>query len=265
VYRDALGEPHHLCEGEPRIASLVPSITELLFALGLGDHVAARTSFCVHPSDQVAAVPTIGGPKKINHAKLRALQPTHAILNIDENPKSMAAELAEYCGSVIVTHPIEPYDNMALFRLLGGIFNRMDTADALAESFTDAFKALRARTGGLPSKRVLYLIWKDPWMTISRDTYIARMLNLIHWQHALHDPAVRYPKIELQPALLETIDLVLFSSEPYAFREEHLDAFAGEYGISRHKLRLVDGECLSWYGSRALQGLQYLEALATRD
>ncbi len=262
VYRDALGEPHYACEGEPRIASLVPSITELLFALGLGKHVAARTSYCIHPADGVSQVKTVGGTKKINHEKLRALEPTHAIVNIDENPREMAEQLATYCPSIIVTHPIEPYDNIALYRMLGGIFRREAQAEALCSEFTEAFKRLRASTRDAKGQRVLYLIWKDPWMTLSRDTYIARMLRLIQWEHVIHDPQVRYPQVEINSEMLAGIGNVLFSTEPYTFTDEHLEAFAQDYGVSRSKLMLVDGERLSWYGSRAIAGLDYLAELA---
>ena len=90
---DALGIHHPPADFPARIISLVPSITELLFDLGLGDQIVGRTHYCIHPAPDVAAIPSVGGTKKINYARLQALQPTHVILNIDENPRELADRL----------------------------------------------------------------------------------------------------------------------------------------------------------------------------
>ncbi|HXH03015.1 MAG TPA: helical backbone metal receptor, partial [Candidatus Competibacteraceae bacterium] len=142
---DAVGVCHRPASGAVRIACLVPSITELLFALGLGTQLVARTRFCIHPAAAVAAVPSVGGTKKIKHRLLRELTPSHVILNIDENPRTMAEELASYVPHLIVTHPQAPQDNLHLYRLLGGIFQRQAAAEALARRFAAALAALRAR------------------------------------------------------------------------------------------------------------------------
>jgi ABC-type Fe3+-hydroxamate transport system substrate-binding protein len=245
-----------------RIACLVPSITELIIALGLADRLVARTQFCIHPADTVATIPSIGGTKKVSLPKLRALAPTHAILNIDENTREMADALAAFVPNIVVTHPLAPEDNRDLFRLLGGIFGAEAEADRLCSRLDEALKACRAAARDLPALDVVYFIWKDPWMTVSADTYISRMLDLVGWRTLLHDPKRRYPEVAVTPDLVADADRFLFSSEPYAFTEAHLDAFAAEYDCPRAKLLLVDGEYCSWYGPRAIDGLGYLAKLA---
>jgi len=86
VFVDAIGNKHAQAV-DPRIVSLVPSITELLFDLGLEASVVGRTAFCIHPNDAVENIEIIGGTKQVNKGKLRAVGATHAIVNIDENPK----------------------------------------------------------------------------------------------------------------------------------------------------------------------------------
>lgn len=259
---DAAGILHTPAGDEARIASFVPSITELIVDLGLANRLVARTQFCIHPADVVRNIPAIGGTKKVSLPKLRALAPTHAILNIDENTREMAAEMAEFVPHVIVTHPIEPEDNLDLYRLLGGVFGREAAAEALCERLESALARCREAARDLPPKDVVYFIWRDPWMTVSRDTYIARMLDLVGWRTLCHDPAVRYPEVAITPELVERADLFLFSSEPYAFGEADLAAFASETVCPPEKLRLVDGEYCSWYGSRAIAGLDYIADLA---
>ena len=200
---DAIEIQHSPVTAPARIVSLAPSITELLFALGLGEQVVGRTHYCIHPAAAVAALPSVGGTKKIRHSRLRALQPTHVILNIDENPKLLADQLAEYAPQVIVTHPLAPEDNVPLYRLLGGIFNRAFEAETLTAEFEQAL--MRLRCEAWPKRQVLYLIWRKPWMGISRDTYIARLLALVGWETLPVESARRYPELKLdKPCLLYT-------------------------------------------------------------
>ena len=259
---DAIGTVHHPVVSVPRIASLVPSITELLCELGLADQLIARTSYCIHPASQVGDIAAVGGTKKIKHRLLRQLKPTHVIVNIDENTRLMAEQLAEYVPNIIVTHPLGPLDNPGLYRLLGGIFRCDERAGQLEQQFHQALAQLRSVRSVEP-QQVTYLIWNDPWMTVSRDTYIARMLALINWQTLPETCESRYPVLTFDQALLERVDRILFSSEPYKFDQTHLAEFAKRYHYPADRLRLIDGEMTSWYGSRAIAGLKYLQQLAT--
>jgi ABC-type Fe3+-hydroxamate transport system substrate-binding protein len=259
IYTDALGQAHS-ADPEARIVSLVPSITELLCELGLADQLVGRTGFCIHPAETVRAIAKVGGTKDVNLGKIRALAPTHVIVNIDENEKPTADALAEFVPHVVVTHPLAPRDNLALARLMGGIFCAQEKAEAWCAAFEAEYAALQAMrlAAPAPPQTVLYCIWQDPWMTISSDTYIARMLAEIGWRVPQLGEG-RYPRFDWTPELLAQVDQVLLSSEPYRFTEAHVDALERQIG---KPVQLVDGEMLSWYGSRALAGLGYLRRLA---
>lgn len=261
---DAMGRQHQPVQAgqTPRIVSLVPSITELLCELGLTRWLVGRTGFCIHPASELVAVPKVGGTKDVHIDKIRALAPTHLIVNVDENEKPTVDLLAGFIPQVIVTHPLAPEDNPPLYRLLGGIFNATEKAEQLCQAFAREYQStITAASSGVPSeRRVLYCIWKDPWMTVSRDTYIARMLALIGWQQWEGDSGKRYPEFRWSPTLLDSIDEILLSSEPYRFTDDHVDALEKQLG---KPVRLIDGELLSWYGSRAIAGLAYLRDLAT--
>ncbi len=250
-----------------RIASLVPSITELLLALGLGPYLVARTGFCIHPAEGVAAIPKVGGTKDVNLAKLRHLAPSHVIVNVDENRRETFEALREFVPEVLVTHPQSPEDNLALlaqmklaFASVQGVAQR---CEQLSAELLASLQACRERTW--PQQRVLYLIWREPWMTVARDTYIARMLAEVAWQSwpALcggETGAARYPVLQGDEAWLGQIDRVLLSSEPYRFEEQHLPL--AQALCPQATVTLVDGELLSWYGPRAARGLDYLRSLA---
>jgi hypothetical protein len=251
---------------EPRIVSLVPSITELLCDLDLADRLVGRTGFCIHPWETVKRIPKVGGTKDIKLDRIRELEPTHVVVNVDENRKEDAEALADFVPDVVVTHPRAPRDNLALYRQMGETFHREREAEELCERFEVAYARAAASAG--PERDVLYLIWRDPWMTVSPDTYISQTLALFNWRtvpatqpHVLSNPVgdrgqgVRYPEVD--PAdLAGEVDHVLLSSEPFHFKQPHIEELSTL--VPGAKVTLIDGEMTSWYGSRAIAGLDYL-------
>ncbi len=256
---DAAGHAHQRAGPNSRIVSLVPSITELLFSLGLGAQVVGRTGFCIHPRKAVRDVPKVGGTKDVKLHTLRALNPSHVIVNVDENDRFTVEQIQEFAPHVIVTHPNAPDDNVALFRLLGEIFSVQQRAEELAAELQRELDACRATEW--PRERVLYLIWKGPWMTAASDTYIARTLACVGW-HVTNEPggwlgAARYPVVPDIQAATQGVDRVLLSSEPFMFRESHAAELQNQVNVP---IDLIDGEMTSWYGSRAIRGLAYLRS-----
>ena len=257
-WSDALGKSHEQYQGTPRIVSLVPSLTELLVALDLAEALVGRTGFCIHPRQVVRRVAKLGGTKGFAIDKLRALRPTHVLVNIDENRREEVEALSGFVPHLIVTHPLTALDNLTLYRLLGGIFKRETQAAALCADFAREWSALCLLAKTLPRQRVLYLIWREPWLSVARDTYISRMLASAGWDTLPIESPVRYPQIDL-PALAAEADIVFLASEPYPFREPHRRQLATLLPGTRSVL--IDGEMVSWYGNRAIQGLAYLREL----
>lgn len=255
---DAVGAVHESARGDFRIVSLVPSVTELLCDLGLAGHLVGRTGFCVRPRATLKSIPKVGGTKDVDLAKLGALAPTHVVVNIDENRKETVDEIARLVPHVIVTHPLAPRDNLDLYQLIGGVFGRDREASVLAERFERAYAETTAAAASFAPQGVVYLIWRNPWMTVSRGTYISRMLGLVNWLTVPETSAERYPRIVLDRATLAGVDVVLPSSEPYMFRERHVGELRATPGLEQKTISLIDGEMTSWYGSRAIAGLEYL-------
>jgi hypothetical protein len=256
---DAIGG-RHAPYATARIACLVPSITETLFALGLGERVVARTGFCIHPQPAIRDVPKVGGTKDVNVAKLIATEPTHVIVNIDENRKETVDHLRRVIPNVIVTHPITPEDNFGLFQLLGHVFTVPDAAEQLCVELRSALVTAHNAATLMPAETVLYAIWKDPWMTVSRDTYVSAMLASVGWKTLPIQADKRYPDIARDDDIWQTVNRIFLSSEPYLFGDEHLSLLRDQWRLSQ-PIELIDGEMVSWYGVRAIAGLHYLAGL----
>jgi hypothetical protein len=183
----------------------------------------------------------------------------------------------------VVTHPQAPADNLALIDQLLAVFAHENAINSVAacatfhsakqlkEQLFSRLHHLQANQAHCATQRVLYLIWQDPWMTVARDTYISRMLALIGWHtwpdvqggDGLATPgASRYPVVPDDAPWLANIDRVLLSSEPYSFNHQHVAQV--QRWLPHAQVQLVDGEMLSWYGSRAIKGLDYLADLSVK-
>lgn len=251
-----------------RVVSLVPSITELLFALGLDtNEIVGRTKFCVHPAQLVPEVTVVGGTKTVHLEQVRVLEPDLVIADVDENMREAIEEIDAWEGGpdVFVTHPRTVDDALLMIRDLGVLLSAGDRSEPLLADIA----AARAAVTRPMHQSALYLIWRQPYMTVSPDTYIHSMLHEAGYRHVIDEDWLdlrysgdesgrRYPEIsvediaELQPAH------ILLSSEPFPFKEEHIDELrqllrtAAPDWAETVSIRIVDGELYSWYGSRML-------------
>ena len=135
---------------------------------------------------------------------------------------------------------------------VGELTGKAEQAVQVAGQISKAFQALPRSAHPF---RTLYLIWREPYMSIGQDTFIHHTLQ----RCGLHNVCVeksRYPELtadeikELQP------ELILLSSEPYPFKDKHVEELKGI--VPHARVMLVDGEMFSWYGSRLLQAAAYL-------
>jgi hypothetical protein len=159
---------------------------------------------------------------------------------------------------VIVTHPLAASDNARLFSLFGAVFGREQEASALIRELADAIAFADETTRALPREPVLYLIWRKPWMTVARATYVSASLALVGWDTLPAQSPLRYPAIDEADACWREAVRILLSTEPFAFRERDARELAQRWSKPAH---LVDGEWTSWYGARAAAGLRALAAL----
>ncbi|MEE6128231.1 helical backbone metal receptor [Chryseobacterium arthrosphaerae] len=235
-----------------KIVSLVPSITEALFDLGLTENeVVGRTKFCIHPQHKIKNVAVIGGTKNINIDKIKALQPDLILANKEENVKDQIEALMADC-KVMVTHVETIEDNYYLLKNLGKLFGKEERAQAFNLKIYDILNQTKLDT---PVKAA-YLIWKNPYMTVGKDTFIHRILSEIGFENVFKDKT-RYPQIEAED--LAEADVIMLSSEPFPFKEKHIEELRIVYPDK--KIMIVDGEAFSWYGTHIAKCENYFKEL----
>lgn len=222
-----------------RIISLVPSQTE--FLLDIGAPVIGRTKFCVHPSEKVQAIDVVGGTKKFRFDKIRELNPDLIIGNKEENYQDGIEELASYFP-VWMSDIFTLQDSFEMMRSLGGVCNLMDRTSKIMAECESALDLVRGKFSG----KVIYLIWKDPWMAAGKGTFVDHLLGFLGYENLVSED--RYPELTAEQISDLNPDKILLSSEPYPFKDSHLAGAKGQW--SNADSQLVDGELYSWYGSR---------------
>lgn len=240
-----------------KIISLVPSITETLFDFGLTDtEIIGRTKFCIHPKDSVKNVETIGGTKNLNLEKIKNLNPDLIIANKEENEKLQVEELMkDFKVWVTAIETLE--DNSRFLAELGTLLNKENTAKNFNQKISDIIKGIKIQE----SKKVCYLIWKNPYMTIGSDTFIHEILDKLGFENVFKNEK-RYPEISVEE--MKNADFIFLSSEPFPFQQKHIDELQKE--LLNSKIVLVDGEAFSWYGTHLAKcGEYFFELLKSLD
>ncbi len=236
-----------------KVISLVPSITETLYSLGLNEEVVGITKFCVHPKPWLQTKTIIGGTKNVNIEKVKALTPTLLIANKEENVKEQVEELAKVAKLLLTD--VNNYDEaLQMISAVASAVNKTPQASKLISQIQWAFASINITQ----VKTAAYLIWKDPYMTVGSDTFISDMMRRAGYENVF-DKLLRYPQITIADIKERNPQYVLLSSEPYPFQQKHVVELQELLPYS--KFILADGEMFSWYGSRMLLSADYFSSL----
>lgn len=239
--RDLLGRTFDFPTPPKRIVSLVPSLTETLFALGAGDAVAGITDWCIFPAD--LKLPRVGGTKSPRLDAIRDLAPDLVYVNLEENLKRHADAIAQF-APVFVTEPKTMDDVEHLFAILGTIHQRD------AQPLIDSLRAVRT---SMPARSFTFAvpIWKNPWMWCGGDTYVSHLVEAAGGRNLLRDRS-RYPTIELEAVLALEPDVIFLPDEPYVFTADD---------VRPNTIGPFPGHLFTWHGARTIEGLRFLRDL----
>ena len=257
-FKDQIGRFLTLNKTPKRIVCLVPSLTELLVDLGLEDDIVGVTKFCIHPAGLKKIKTVVGGTKNINIEKIKALQPDIILCNKEENSKG----IVQICEEIAPTHVSDIYtinDNLALIKQYGQVFSVENEASEIIAKINSELSNFKEFIKNKEPKKVVYFIWKNPWMAVGNTTFINHLLLLNKFDN-VYQHKERYPEIDLEEMKLNhQLDFVLLSSEPYPFKEKHILEI--EKQTQQAKAVLVDGEMFSWTGSRLIKAFDYFKKL----
>jgi ABC-type Fe3+-hydroxamate transport system substrate-binding protein len=270
-----------------RVVSLVPSVTESLFELGVGDRLIGITDYCVHPAQEVARLPRFGGTKNPDIARIIEFQPDLVIINQEENRKEDAEALQAAGIAVWVTFPRTVREAFNLLWSIMDLFDQPAMVERVRsmEWTCDWLERMEHE----PPCKVFAPIWYEPLMTFNADTYAHDLLRVCGGENVFaerarqfplkadlgeadplpaDDPRIagrdtRYPRVTLAEVEAAQPDVILLPSEPFEFNESHVPIFVAlDVPAARnHKIHLVDGSLLTWHGTRVGRALNTIPSL----
>ncbi len=248
-----------------RIISLVPSITELLFALGLAHQIVGVTKFCTHPPEGVAEKEKVGGEKNPDLQKIVALRPDLIVANVEENRKE-DIEVFEAAGiPVYITYPRTVREGIALILQLGELTGTREVAEGMTRPIQEIYEETLKLAGDRDPIKVFCPIWRKPYMSINHDTYVHDVLKICGGANIFADSPDRYPKISLAEVAGLAPDVILLPDEPYPFHPRHMVDFRPFEqmipALQNQRVHFIDGKLLSWYGPRIGDSLRILRDL----
>ncbi|WCK56215.1 helical backbone metal receptor [Aneurinibacillus sp. Ricciae_BoGa-3] len=254
TFRDSLGRSVSVLYPPQRIVSLCPSITETLYALGLGDRVVGRTRYCIHPAGRIEQATIVGGTKQISMEEMDKLEPGLIIAEKEENPKELVEELAQHYP-VFVSNVENYADALGMIRELGQLTGCISQSEQMVRDTELRFTSI----SGFEGLRAAYLIWRKPYMAAGQNTFIHSMMQRCGFVNVFAGYNSRYPTVTYEDFAKEKPDIILLSSEPFPFGEKHQAEFAQR--LPGMKTMLVDGEMFSWYGSHMKEAADYFNKL----
>jgi ABC-type Fe3+-hydroxamate transport system substrate-binding protein len=253
IFHDQLNREIELSSVPKRIISVVPSQTELLFYLGLDEEIIGITKFCIHPQDKFKSTTKIGGTKQLDIAKIKSLKPDLIIANKEENERGQIEELMDFC-QVWISDISNLAEALQMIERVGELVGKTEEALTLSHHIQQQFTEFPLAPRNLTTA---YFIWRKPYMVAGRNTFIHDMLQKCGLTNVFDTD--RYPEINVDMLITANPQVVLLSSEPYPFKEKHIEELRAV--LPQAIIKLVDGEIFSWYGSRLLHAPAYFKWL----
>lgn len=229
-----------------RVISLCPSITETLIEMGV--NVVGRTKFCIHPKEKIKNIAVVGGTKQVHYDKIDELMPDLIVCEKEENTLEIVQTL-EKKYPVYVVNVESWYDGIQMIKNLGNLFDKAVITNEWLQNIPERLTPI------FYQKKVVYLIWYNPIMTVGKTTYINDVLNQLGAFNSFESYDSRYPMITIEEIQKVNPDYLLLSSEPFPFKQKHIDEF--QKLLPATAIQLVDGEMFSWYGVRMQKAVDY--------
>lgn len=262
---DQLGRVVTIENFPKRIISLVPSFTELLFDFGLIEEIIGVTQYCIEPKEKVASITKIGGTKKLQIDLIKRLSPDLIVASKEENDKDQILQL-ESLFPIWIADIINFDSSIAAIKSLSEITNKVQKGEKIVEGSFNVKSIIGKEfcNSMLFNKKVLYFIWRKPYMVVGRDTYINSILEILGFRNCVlelnlsngpSNKSLRYQTISEGELKTMTPDFVFLSTEPYPFHEKHFPEFMDMFPNSQ--IIKVRGDIFSWYGSRFYKSLDY--------
>jgi len=245
-----------------KVISLIPSITETLFTFGLEKEIIGVTTFCHLSPELIESKVNIGGPKHLDIEKIIDLKPDIVIANVEENEKEDIEILIDNNVNTFITFPKTVDDALSMMKKLAQLTKTEEKANGIINKISDEYKKLIEKKKEEKPFKVLYLIWKNPYMSVNKDTFINDILEVVRGENIFKNSEKRYFNVHMDEIIEKDPEVIILPSEPYKFSDEdtlEIKSYGEISAVKNDRIYLMDGEIFSWYGSHLLESFRFLK------
>lgn len=260
TFVDDLGRKIYLAKAPTRVISLAPSITEILYAIGLNDEIVGVTEFCDYPP-AARQKPKIGYAQP-NIEAIVALQPDlvlapRAFLRVD-----LLAKLEQLKVPTFVVDPESFEEIPGRIQTVGRILNRSSSADGVAMAMRERIAAIRNKTEGLVRIRVLYVLNSQPLITVGPGSYIHQVITVAGGSNIASQTAVPYPHLNMETVLKEDPEIIIFpigkAEGIPPSEQQQWQRWTSLSAVKQRRLHQISADVLNRPGPRIVEGLEAL-------
>ena len=250
--------------GPPRrIVSLVPSVTEILYALGQDEHLVGVTDFCDYPA-AARAKPSVGTMVGPSLEAIVALRPDLVVLTTAGNRDETFLQLQRLRLPIYVVNPTSLAQALDLMEQLARLTGRPEAAGAVVGALRRRVREVAARVAPRPRPRVLYVVWPEPLVVPGRNAIVSELIELAGGRSITATSGEGYPRYSVEAALARNPEVILIASHDAArspLMRAKWERFTQVPAVSAGRLYTLDGNLMHRYGPRMVDGLEVLARL----
>jgi iron complex transport system substrate-binding protein len=263
VVTDGTGRTVTLAAPPRRIVSLVPGVTEMLYAIGAEDRLVGRTDFCDYPP-AARAKPSVGGMVSPSLEILVALKPDIVVATSSGNSDETRVQLERLRIPLYFVDPHGLSDVLRTVERLGDLAERRARAAEVVAGLERRVRAVEARVAARSRPRVLYVVWPEPLIVPGRGAAVTELIGLAGGNSVSANGPEGYPRYSVEAAVAGAPEVIILArhgagTAPYA--REKWERFAGLPAIRAGRLHAVDGDLFHRFGPRVVDALEILARL----
>jgi cobalamin transport system substrate-binding protein len=257
-FTDGLGRKITIRANPKRIISLAPSVTETLFALGLGDRIVGVTSYCDFP-EEAKSKEKIGDTLHPNLERIISLKPDLVVISTASQLEELMRKLDQLSVPVYITNPRTLKETVASIRDLGEATGAGTRGAEIAADMQRRIEAVQSRINGLPRPRVFYVLQNRPLITAGRNTFINDLIDSAGGQSISADETTDYPQFSRETVIARAPEVIISPSshgEDFVREEDLRREFPTTPAVRSNHIIKVNADWVDRPGPRIVDGLE---------
>jgi iron complex transport system substrate-binding protein len=263
-FKDALGREINLDLPPERIITLAPSLTEIIYFLGLGDRLVGVTRYSSYPPEATRK-PKVGSYIHLNVEKIVSLNPDLVIGTADGNKPGVVAMLEQAGIPVFVVNPRNVTEVIRTVAALGRLCGLSNRAEALAGRLTARVERILEMTGSRKRPLVFLQINIKPIMSVNRNTFHHDLIRLAGGRNMTRDEPITYPRISLEAVIRRKPEVIILTSMERSggFEEARMEWFRWTSipAVQKGRVHLIDSNLIDRPSPRLIDGLERMARL----